>query len=228
MMRRGGLSYREIREALGVSKSSRSLWLRDIALTQEHRAVLCERSLEAARRRASTIKARKNANDTRIVREASGQIPSLAESELFVAGVVAYWAEGSKNKPWRKSERVCFANSDPGLVQVFLAWLDLIGIDRGRLAYRISIHERADVVAALRFWSGVVGVPPEHFKKTTLKRHNPRTVRKNVGDEYHGCLTIQVSRSTEFNRRIEGWFKGVVANLPNPIPHTGSSQSGVV
>ena len=28
-----------------------------------------------------------------------------AERELFVAGVVAYWAEGAKNKPWRTGSR---------------------------------------------------------------------------------------------------------------------------
>ena len=32
---------------------------------------------------------------------AKSQVAELAESDLFVAGVVAYWAEGAKNKPWR-------------------------------------------------------------------------------------------------------------------------------
>jgi hypothetical protein len=33
-------------------------------------------------------------------------------------------------------------------------------------------------------------------------------VRKNVGENYHGCLRIDVRRSAELYHRIEGWAKG--------------------
>ena len=39
-MRREGRSYREIREVVGVSKSTLSLWLRDIPLTEEQKLAL--------------------------------------------------------------------------------------------------------------------------------------------------------------------------------------------
>ena len=43
-----------------------------------------------------------------------------------------------------------------------------------------------------------------------LKRHNPKTVRKNVGEGYHGCLRIDVRRSGDLYRRIEGWAAGAM------------------
>jgi len=30
-------------------------------------------------------------------------------------------------------------------------------------------------------------------------------VRKNVGEDYHGCLRIDVYRSADLYRQIEGW-----------------------
>jgi hypothetical protein len=57
---------------------------------------------------------------------------------------------------------------------------------------------------AQRFWLEVTGASPSQFHTPTLKRHNPKTVRKNVGDGYHGCLRIDVRRSSSLYRKIEG------------------------
>ena len=43
-MRKEGRSYREIRDVVGVSKSTLSLWLRDVPLTDEQREALALRS----------------------------------------------------------------------------------------------------------------------------------------------------------------------------------------
>lgn len=137
----------------------------------------------------------------------------LTDRELFVAGVVAYWAEGAKAKPWCVSRSVSFMNSDPCLIRLFLEWLLLLGIERNRLTFRVQIHESADVGGAVQFWSDVVGDPPQRFQKTTLKRHNPKTVRKNIADDYHGCLDVRVRRSTDLNRRIVGWCEGITSAL---------------
>lgn len=148
-MRLEGHSYREIQRTLNVSRGTLSVWLRDLPLSPEHEAELRKRNAAAAQKRATTRRALTVLRDRRIVTKAAGQIPPLDRAQLFVAGVVAYWAEGTKNKPWRRGERVIFVNSDPGLVALFLRWLDLLGVDRERLSFRVQIHERADVAAAL-------------------------------------------------------------------------------
>jgi transposase len=221
-LRRQGRSYREIQGALGASRSTLSLWLKDIPLTEEHRAALAAKALTASRRRAAALHAASQARDWRLSKEAAQQIGTLSHRELFVAGVVAYWAEGAKTKPWGKREGVDFINSDPDMVRLFLNWLDLVGVSKEHLSYRVAIHESADVETALRFWSNVVQAPPEQFLRTTLKRHNPRTVRKNVGDRYHGCLVVSVRRSADLNSRIRGWFDGIVTGsvkLRQPEPN---------
>ena len=83
--------------------------------------------------------------------------------------------------------------------------------DPSQVRFRVHIHETADVAAAEHFWQGVTGADPAQFQRTTLKRHNPRTVRKNVGADYHGCLIVKVKQSADLYRRIEGWVRAAIA-----------------
>jgi len=70
---------------------------------------------------------------------------------------------------------------------------------------------RLYVASAQEFWLDVTRAPPAQFRLPTLKRHNPRTVRLNVGEAYHGCLRIEVLRSGPLYKQIEGWCQAVMA-----------------
>lgn len=212
-MRREGASYREIVKELGVSISSCSLWLRDIELTPEQRQRLFARGQAGREVTAAKLRARRERKVAALKAEASAQIGAVSRRDLFIAGVIAYWAEGAKAKPWYPSAGMQFCNSDPGMIKLYLRWLDLLEIEEDRRVYRIAIHERADICAATRFWADLVGVPEERFRRPTLKRHNPKTVRRKVGTDYVGCLTITVLRGLEMNRRIAGWFEGIVESM---------------
>lgn len=205
-LRRAGRTYDEIVAELGVSKSSVSLWVRDLPKPaappdRMHRM----REARWAPHRERQARARQ---ETRVA--ARDEIGSVADRELFLVGVGLYWAEGNKSKPYQVRERVTFVNSDPGMIGLYLDWLRLLGVDRERLGFRVMIHESADVVAAERYWADLVGVDVASLCRTTLKKHNPRTVRKNVGAEYRGCLVIDVKQSADLYRRIEGWWYGIV------------------
>jgi hypothetical protein len=103
-----------------------------------------------------------------------------------------------------------FINSDANVIRLFLRWLDMLEVTRDRLTLRVSIHESADVAAAEKFWADVVGVDVSAFSRATLKRHNPRTVRKNTDAAYRGCLVIYVRQSADLYRRMEGSWYGIV------------------
>ncbi len=105
----------------------------------------------------------------------------------------------------RREDRVVFINSDARLIQFFLRFLAEAGVEPDDLICRVQIHESADVAAAQQFWLDITGLKPEQFRRPTLKRHNPKTVRKNTGDDYHGCLVVVVRRSLSLYRQIEGW-----------------------
>ncbi|AZS72267.1 hypothetical protein DDE74_16030 [Streptomyces lydicus] len=212
-LRKQGLTYDRIQVELGCSKSSISLWVRDLpkppTRTREEASAIARRGWEA------TLERRDEAR-RRTKQAATSEIGELTERELFLIGIGLYWSEGSKSKPYRRSERVIFINSDPDMIRVYLAWLRLLGVSTERLRFHVHIHESADVGAAEQFWADLTGAAPSAFGKTTRKKHNPKTVRKNVGTDYHGCLMIRVLQCAELYRRIEGWWYGIVLGAERP------------
>ena len=211
-LRAQGLDYVDIAAALGVAKSSVSLWVRDLPTPprlsyEENR----KRSAAGARRYWEAERPAREARRAAMTAHATGEIGDMTDREILIAGAVAYWCEGAKSKPHRRVEQVAFINSDPGLIRFFLRFLDTAGIARDDLIFRVYIHETADLAAAQLFWLDLTGAPPGQFRRPVLKRHNPKTVRKNVGEGYRGCLRIDVRRSGDLYRMIEGWAAAAMA-----------------
>ncbi|MGW1492958.1 hypothetical protein [Streptomyces sp. NPDC002402] len=207
-LRLRGMTYDQIQVELGCSKSSISLWVRDLPKPQprytpeEHRALM-----------NAGLKRLRDAHDEEreaVKLAAHQEIGNLSDRELFLIGVGLYWAEGAKDKPYRRCEVLQFINSDPNVIKLFLRWLELLGVTRERMHFRVSIHESADVPEAERFWTNLAGVDTSAFQRATLKKHNPRTTRKNTTDAYRGCLVIYVTKSADLYRRMEGAWYGIV------------------
>jgi hypothetical protein len=211
-LREQGLDYEKIVAELGVSKSSVSLWVRDMPRPRGLSYEECrKRSAEGVRRYWAAERPIREAELQAVCATASAQIGPLADREVLIAGAIAYWCEGAKNKPYRRTDRVIFMNSDPALIKFFLRFLEAAGVECERLVYSVQIHETADVGAAEGFWLDVTQAHPSQFRRPTLKRHNPKTVRKNTGGDYHGCLRIEVLRSSILYRQIEGWATAAMA-----------------
>ncbi len=130
-LREQGLDYEEIAGALGVSKSSVSLWVRDMPrparLSYEETRKRCA---EGARRYWAAERPVREAKRETVRAAAAAEIGQLSQRELLIAGAIAYWCEGSKSKPHNASaERVVFINSDPGLIKLFLRFLEAAGVE---------------------------------------------------------------------------------------------------
>lgn len=216
-LRGSGASLNEIAAALGVSKSSVSVWVRGIPLSESHRQVLLERQASSWARRAAAIRARRERKEAELAEASRAQIGELSARDLFLVGVALYWAEGSKSKPWNVSQSVTLINSDASVICVFMRWLKLLGIGLDELTFRVAIHENADALAATEYWAGLVGVDSAQFRRPTLKRHKPGTRRRNTGEEYRGCLVVKVRCSTDLNRRIAGWWRGISEAPPTMV-----------
>jgi hypothetical protein len=94
------------------------------------------------------------ARDRQLAVEAATQsLGDLTERELVIAGVVAYWAEGTKRKPWNPQDRVVFTNSDVDMIRLFLRFLELSEVTPDRLRLRLSIHESASRSTSRRTWT---------------------------------------------------------------------------
>ncbi|KPC63278.1 hypothetical protein [Streptomyces chattanoogensis] len=205
-LRRAGKTYDEIVAELGVAKSSVSLWVRDLPKPRKSPEAM-HQMREA---RWAPYREARDRQREKTKAEAADEISSMSDRELLAAGTALYWAEGAKSKPHNPQENVQFVNSDPGVIRVFLAWLNLLGVEPQRISYRAMIHITADVEAAEGYWADFVGIGISRLQKTTLKKHNPKTNRKNTGEAYRGCLVVRVRQGADLYRRIEGWWYGIV------------------
>lgn len=211
-------SVPEIADELGVSRSTAYLWVRDIPQSQiEQWEARRERATAHAKMMAEArwaeYREERDARHASITEGTAASVPSLTDQEILRLGALIYWCEGAKSKPWRSQARVVFVNSDPDLIKLFLTFLRVAGVARQRVQFRVAIHESADADAAVAWWARVVGADPAEFLRTTLKRHNPLTVRHNTGAAYHGCLDVRVRQSRELYWMIEGWVAGVAAEV---------------
>jgi transcriptional regulator with XRE-family HTH domain len=207
-LRLQGMTYDQIQVELGCSKSSISLWVRDLP-KPEPRYSKAER-LSLMNAGLANLRAMQDMEREETKRLAKEEVGTLSDRELFLTGVALYWAEGAKDKTYSRRENLLFINSDPTAIRLYLSWLQLLGVANERRHFRVHIHESADIAGAERFWAELVGVPTSELKKTTLKKHNPITVRKNTGEAYRGCLSIYVTKSAELYRRVEGAWYGIV------------------
>jgi len=215
-LRRAGWTVPAIALELGVAKSTAYLWAKEIPLdsTPEQREERRQRRMEQMQEARWEPHRKKRDADHAAAGERLGRwVGALSDRELMLMGAVAYWCEGAKEKPWSASGRgLEFINSDPGLILLFVRYVELLGVSHLDLTYRLSIHESADIAAATAWWAEVIGVPAGQFGKPIVKTHNPSTVRRNIGDSYRGCLIVYVPKSSRLYWEVEGVMGGIATS----------------
>lgn len=188
-LRKKGYSYSEILQEIPIARSTLSLWLRDVKLTKQQRQRLTEKKL-LAQRKGARIRREQRIRLTKIIKskarkEVGEKIGEIGERELWLIGVILYWAEGTKQKETNPSQKVRFGNSDPLMVKIFLKWiLEVCRVPLRELDFEIYIHETGDIKKAREYWCHVLNLPQERIQKIRLKRHKVRTKRKNIGKDY--------------------------------------------
>jgi hypothetical protein len=209
LLRRQGKSYKEILEHISVSKSSLSLWLKEVVLTYSQVKKLQEKRIKYANIGAQKRKTDRITKTKEIMNRSSSEIGPISSRELFLLGVVMYWSEGAKQKTKNVSQRVTFTNSDPRMVKIFLLWLDRIcHISTDDQRFELYIHENGDIEGALKFWKRELNTK---ILPIRLKKHKVK-VGRNVSSDYKGLIRVTVVKSTDLNRRISGWIKGITDN----------------
>lgn len=211
-LRERGLSYSEIKKQVSVSGSSLSLWLRGVKLDGKQKLRLIEKG-KAARKLGSGVLKRIRVDKTQvIIKKASLEVGNLDNSDLMLAGIMLYWAEGSKQKEHNPSKEVIFSNSDPEMIRIYLRWVrECLKIPEDRIVFETYIHEthKKTIHELALYWSKITGFPIERFGKVYFKKNKVSSFRKNRGKDYSGVLRVSIRKSTDLNRKITGWIKGV-------------------
>ena len=205
-LRKLGLPYSSIRGKLKVSKSSLSLWLRDIELNPKQKKKILV-GLEKSREAGALQKRADRYRRTMIVREqAKKDFISLRINPLFLIGLSLYAAEGDKNS----QERVKFANSDPDLIVLMMRWfreICLVPENRFRIALHIqNLHSNRLVTS---YWMRKTRISKTQFYQLYIKQSTLRQ-RKNI--LYNGTCSVIIS-SKDLFRRIMTWKQMLFENF---------------
>ena len=210
-LRRQGLSYREILQTISVSKSTISLWCKDIGLTEKQKLRLLEKK-QFGQRKGSLVAA-DNKRRARILRteliknEAKKEIGKISKRDKFVTGIALYAAEGNKS-----DGKAGFSNADPKLIEFMMDWfLTFAKVPMDKMRGAIWLHEGLSEKNSKKFWSDLVNLPSNQFHKTYIARvkNNSKKVRKNI--HQYGVFQIRFSDSA-IHRRIMGWISAVFSD----------------
>ena len=200
-LRSEGLTLADIAGRLGVSKSSVSLWARDVPFTPSPRRT-------GPQQRPNRLRDRRLAEIAELDVAGIERIGTLSADAFLVAGVALYAGEGSK-----RDGVVHFANSDPAMIGFFCVWLrQFFEIDEGRLRVRVYLHEGLDLDLAEAFWAQLTGVPRRQFGKAYRAVADPtlRRAKHELGCAY---VTYSCSRT---HRAVMGMVRALLS--PGAIP----------
>jgi len=214
-LRQKGLSYQEILKEVFVSKSTLSLWLKEIKLSKSQTERLTKKILTAAQKGGKVKRDQRIKRSEEIREGARKEISAISQKELWFMGIMLYWAEGSKEKEKRPGSGVKFTNGDSKMIQLFLKWLfECCEVKRENIVFEIYIHDNhKDILKRVtRFWSLVTDFPEKYFTRIYFKKDKPKTKRTNTGKTYFGTLRINVKASSILHRKIAGWIEGLICS----------------
>jgi transposase-like protein len=118
LRREEGMALNAIASQLGVSKSSVSLWVRDIELTSVQQDALQARNPARNGQLLGMHVRRERCRQRRIEAQEHGRALARTGDPIHRGGCMLFWAEGSKRR-----NAVEIVNADPDLLATFLQFL---------------------------------------------------------------------------------------------------------
>lgn len=213
-MRLAGMSYNEINRELGLSKSTLSLWFRNLRLSQRAMRRLSSRVREGSLRGLIN----KNKQQTQRAEERRVKINTLARREvrkltkrdLFIAGIALYLGEGTKRG---ENHQVGFANSDPAVIKIMMRFLrEICHVPEKKFRIAVHAYHGTDITRVEKFWSECTGIPRQQFHKTYLGVSRASKGKRGIHRLPFGTVHIRLADTALFHRII-GWIQGLTARF---------------
>lgn len=201
-LRTRGKSYKEIKEILGVPKSTLSDWLRDTEWS-----TIIKNNLSELAKVASTIRLQR-LNDVRgshlaslyraAEREAREEFECFKFHPTFISGISIYWGEGDK----ATKHLIRVGNTDPLMIRLFVKFLlDVCGISKEKIRAHVLIYPDLDPSTCTQYWIKHSGLSVNSFNKcvVVIGKHKTRRLP-------YGVCYVTVS-SAYFKKKMFIWLK---------------------
>lgn len=189
-MRKKGMSYSQIKEKLGISKSTLSGWLYDMPLSPDRIKELRDFSPMRIESYRNTMKAKREGRLEEVYKKVTKDIGVLSKRDLFIAGLFLYWGEGTK----MKNASVEFTNTNPAMIKFFINWLELLGVKKGKLKIKLHLYSDMNITKSIAFWSKELKISISRFSKPYIKRTLLKEITYKNGFGKGTCSVILGSR----------------------------------
>jgi transcriptional regulator with XRE-family HTH domain len=194
-----GWSVKEIERELHVSRSSVSIWVRDVELSPDQRARLIAHS-----RLGPIMAGPKKAAAAREVRrdyQEVGRELARERGTLYAAGCMLYWAEGAKG---RNAARL--TNSDPDMLAFFAEFLRReFAVPESAMVLRCNLF--ADHLPRVHeieeFWLAKLQLPSSCLRRSIVNSYSKYSQKKRCNKLPHGTGELSV-HSTQIVQTIYG------------------------
>jgi hypothetical protein len=188
-LRAQGLSIGDIQQQLGVSRSSVSLWVRDVPLGPEQRQRLIDR-IRLGPMVAGELKAQR-ARELRRMCQDEGRILARERGADYIAGCMLYWAEGAKSR-----NVVKVINADPEVLVCFARFLRRhFAVPDEKM--RVFCNLFADHIARQReiedYWLARLELPRSCLRKTMLNTYSKYSQKKRLNKLPYGTTALVVN-----------------------------------
>ncbi len=204
-LRRKGYSINEIVKKTGFTKSSVSVWVRDIVLTTNQRKGLSEkgRSVESIERRRKSRFNNENKKRRIVTEEAKKDFISISHSELKLIGTILYLGEGAK----KSKGTVALSNSDPAVIKIMVRFLkEVCGVSKHKFRGHIHTFTHANVEKTEKYWARVTGISRNQFYKTYIKPSSASLQKRKTLP--FGTFDLSVN-DTKLFLTIMGWIEKI-------------------
>lgn len=189
LRREQGLSVKEICKALGVSKASVSVWVRDIELTPEQIARLHENKRVNYNQHLGAKGVRAKYLRLREQYQLDGRERARQGDPLHLTGCMLYWAEGTK-----KRDGLSFINSDADMVRTFVMFLrSSLYIATNAIRLRIICYDNngASVEAIQSFWFNHLALNDSNLQ-SIIVNNQPSSSRQKGRKLIYGMAEVSV------------------------------------
>lgn len=214
-LRTQGYTIREIASKLFLSKSTVSVWCREIKLTDEQLKVLMKRSnLKNLRGRligAETNKQKRIQAIKEGIVFGQKYIKKLNKKEILIAAAALYWAEGSKSY---RTFGFQFVNSDPEMILCMKKFLQQIGIDDEDICCTIQINliHKVRIEKVLKFWKKLLGLQDHQVANPSFVKTAVHKVYENY-DNYFGICRLRVRKSALLKYKTLGLIEALKESI---------------
>lgn len=165
-LRLKGMSYSQIKQQLGLSKSTLSGWLSDYPLSPERIKELRDINPRRIENFRNTMRKKREERLSKVYERVKKDISKLNKREIFLCGLFLYWGEGYKTAV----TTTAVANTDPAVLKFFIKWLKTIHAPFDKIKVKIHLYKDMDKDEIVRYWSKELKLPTKCFTQIYIKK----------------------------------------------------------